>query len=305
MRNWFDKTIKRVFNPHYEVDELLKTEPIPQHNSSNSRDSIQLDEIDKEASHQLTQARNIFAPLKSYLLGNDNQLFDYNATLAAEAFLRFKNGAWNRQHLGPVLDVLVSYKYHEHPTAQEVLTDLQKKLLAEAKELNPQGQLAKCIEKIQYMANIEVININDLNQAIRKKKYKEELGEKDGYKDAIRILGEYYGHQRQVNLTPIARFFKGAWNRNNIDPVKRAVYTYQKGFSGNTAANPVHELLNFLQTKLLEEGKEINPQGELAKRIEEIQLKNDVTVINIKELNAQIKNKAEDAKEEQDSPLLV
>jgi hypothetical protein len=238
----------------------------------------------------VAKAREAIVPLKNYILGFDSNNL-WKSDDENEAFLRFKNGAWNRQHINPVTVILKEYAFKENSaTAQEVLSGLQKELLREAKELNPQGHLAKCIKKIQAETNNSLIDINNLNWLIRKKKLKEELNEGDGYWDALKILREYYGHQPEENLAPFARFFKGAWNRKNIKAVATVVNMHQNiEIILSSTEEGVYRLLSDLKKQLVQEGKEINPNGDLAKCIEEIQLKNDVKVINIQGLNLEIK----------------
>jgi hypothetical protein len=286
-------------NPDKEVIDTL----------NNKSTSILIEEDEQELSPTDSKlAKEAFDGLNNYILGFDfYHLWHFDDT--DEAFLRFKNGAWNRQHINPVTAALKKHAstfiyngkefvhappiiYDGKAFIKDLLTDLQKELLEETKELNPQGHLAKCIEEIQAKTKTTVIDLNALNQTIRKKKLQKELNEKDGYSDALRILEEYYGHYRPLaaKLAPFARFFKGKWSRNNITAVSATVL--QASGAGTTTEDKVYNLLKELKKQLQTEGKEINPKGDLAKCIEEIQLKNNVDLINIQVLNEEIKKDA-------------
>jgi len=111
-----------------------------------------------------------------------------------------------------------------------------------------------------------------------------------GIDNAIGILKSYYSHQSDSSpvFESMARFFNGAWDRKNIDVVALVVARNKDNAS-------VEKLLIDLKWTLVVAQKEVNPEGALAKCIERIQFANNLSIINMVDLNKLIKNSVNDS----------
>lgn len=126
------------------------------------------------------------------------------------------------------------------------------------------------------------------------------ISKDSNYLGAVLLLSDYYKAQNcwfggpsnpYSFFAKASRFFHGAWQRRNILAVSKVVAKHDPYGLGEGLENEnVNGLLNDLKTALLESRKNINSEGELSKRIDFIQNKCRVNVINIQELNQEIKS---------------
>jgi hypothetical protein len=254
------------------------------------------------------------------LLGNysGNQPYYSKGT---EPIVRFLKGAWNRKNIDAVEILLKShdpyglkegkYSLNDNLSEQEkiknLLTDLKQQLLASKTLINTEGALARCIDTIQIKSKLVIINLHEVNKVIKtnNSKYQQnnKFNEKNpdfSYSDAIELLTQYSYNQPYYSkgAEPIVRFFKGAWNRKNIDAVQTVLKAHDpygliegKTFAHNISEEEkINDLLSDLKQELIQEGKEINPKGALAKSIEKIQHHITARTIDFDDLNAEIKN---------------
>ncbi len=118
---------------------------------------------------------------------------------------------------------------------------------------------------------------------------------------AIVLLGEYY--KRKIYWAKAcekySRFFAGYWNRKNINAVHQVLTKYDPGALGSENYNHWHDknikdLLTDLNQSLIEAKNLVNPQGELAQRIDFLQKRFNLHIINITEINRAIQTSLAD-----------
>lgn len=239
-----------------------------------------------------------------------------------ESTARIFNGAWNRNNIAAVEAVLKDHdphglnegKFNDFSSPQPeinkikaLLEDLKTQLILAGKPINPHGALSKCIDKIQTESKLVIINVYEVNKeiksnntvhAVKQTKSNEEFS----YYDAITLLGKYSGNQPYYSkgYEYLSRLFSGAWNRKNVAAVETVLkdhdpYGLKEGkldsFSNTqTEQSKIETLLTDLKNQIIKDGKEINPEGTLAKTINQIQTQSNTNVIDIDDLNAEIKN---------------
>lgn len=234
---------------------------------------------------------------------------------------RFFTGAWNRHNVDAVEAVLEihnpyregKFNDYKNPLSEEskitlLLNDLKAQLMKSGAPINPHGALSMCIDKIQAGSKLSIINVYTLNKEIKSNNTSQEpvkvshaRAKGFTYISAIHLLGQYSGNQPYYakGWEGAARFFSGAWIRNNVDAVEAVLNSHDPHglHEGkfNDYKNPQSEedkieaLLTDLKNQLITEGNEINPDGELAKIINRIQIQSNTNVIDIDDLNAEIK----------------
>lgn len=129
--------------------------------------------------------------------------------------------------------------------------------------------------------------------------------EKDrAYLGSVALFVDYYKNTSYYlsGSTPYGffnvtkRILTGAWNRKNIVAVANVMRDHnpcgllEMGNNLKKKNKTLTQLLTDLNKELLSANKEINPNGELAKRIQYVQNRFNVQIINIQDLNNQIKS---------------
>jgi Domain of unknown function (DUF5617) len=111
--------------------------------------------------------------------------------------------------------------------------------------------------------------------------------EKDDYEKVISILSDYCKSQGKSSsiLGMLNRFFSGHWNRHHTDAVQTVLN------EASLCKDTPSSLLKKLKEKLITAGNPLNPSGSLARRIEFLQTKRGLNVIDIDDLNTKIGNK--------------
>lgn len=209
---------------------------------------------------------------------------------------RIKSGAWNHHHITLVSDFLKTYVPLPPKTSdydvqlRHFLEAFKTTLKNSSREINPEGALSGCIKSIQKQANVNIINIEEINQGIRQ------------YQDALNELSKYsrYRHNHS-KLACAARFFTLAWNRKNIDEVDTVLRKHKDPLyagSRNTEQllNDLNEALRLRINKLemVTMPDYINPNGHLAKAIAQIQGKAQLNIISIEGINGEIDSKLQE-----------
>jgi hypothetical protein len=91
-----------------------------------------------------------------------------------ERFFRVISGQWNQHHNETVKGLINSNSYHSIPKfgleIEFLLEGLRSRLLSAGKKINPDGTLAQIINFTQLKLRQEVINIDELNDAISRNK---------------------------------------------------------------------------------------------------------------------------------------
>ncbi|WP_454782306.1 DUF5617 domain-containing protein [Legionella sp. WA2022007384] len=106
------------------------------------------------------------------------------------------------------------------------------------------------------------------------------------YEIGISFLADYCKNQPSHHwlIGSVHRFFTGHWDRHHTEVVEKLLKDHAGNLDGKNKKT-IESLLSDLETKLLEAGNHIKPEGSLGRRIEFIQSKAGVSIIDIDDLN--------------------
>lgn len=109
------------------------------------------------------------------------------------------------------------------------------------------------------------------------------------YEIGISLLSDYCKNQPSHHwlIGSVHRFFTGHWDRHHTGAVEKLLKEHAGNFDGKNKKT-IESLLDDLKTQLFEAGNNIKPEGSLGRRIEFIQSKTNVNIIDIDDLNEQI-----------------